>query len=167
MLIVTQTPEQWMDHAYELAVGAGRRDEVPVGAVLVNKDGEAIGVGANNRERSGRTIAHAEILALEDYSKRYSQWRVPPGTSLFVTVEPCLMCTGALLWARVDQVYFGCPDPKNAGLQRLMPLIRGGVFDHAFSEIRGGVLGGRCSQLLSGYFRRKRRAAAASSPFPT
>lgn len=149
--------EHWMAQAYEMACLAAERDEVPVGAVLVH-DGKIIGAGANDRERTGRTSAHAEILALEEFSRRSSSWRVPKDTSLFVTIEPCLMCCGALLWARVDRIFFGCEDTKNAGLSRLLPLIQSGTFDHRFSEIQGGILGENCSNLLSGYFKAKRMA---------
>ena len=166
MHLIPQSTEQWMNHAYELALGAAARDEVPVGAILVH-EGEVVGMGANHRERDQRTVAHAEIMALEDYSRRHKRWRVPPGTVLYVTVEPCLMCTGALLWARVDEVVYGCSDPKNAGLQRILPLIRAGVYDHRFAEVKGGILGARCSQLLSGYFRRKRREQSVPPPCPT
>ena len=150
--------EHWMSQAYELACSAERRDEVPVGALLV-LNGEIIGIGANCRERTHRTSAHAEISAIEDYSQRQGQWRVPPGTSLFVTTEPCLMCTGALLWARVDNIYYGCSDPRSAGLERVLPLVRNGIYDHRFREVRGGILAERCSKLISSYFRRKRKPA--------
>src|SRR5580692_3781938 len=92
--------ERWMKAALTQASSTLPFDEVPVGAVLIC-DGKIIGEGANRRETTQRTVAHAEIIALESYSKSARSWRVPPGTSLYVTVEPCLMCTGALLWARV------------------------------------------------------------------
>jgi len=145
-----------MSKALEVAHLAERADEVPVGAVLVAA-GEIIGTGYNRRHTTGRTVAHAEILALEDYSQRASKWRVGPGVSLFVTAEPCLMCTGALLWARVENIYFGCPDPRQAGILRIHSLIEEGVFDHRFAEIRGGIMAESCAALLTEYFRMKRR----------
>jgi tRNA(adenine34) deaminase len=163
--------EQWMAQAYELAHNAAERDEVPVGAILV-RDGEIIGVGANRREAQNRVAAHAEIVALEDYSRRTSEWRIFPGATLFVTAEPCLMCTGALLWARVDRIYYGCSDPKKAGIERVLPLIQAGTYDHRFIEVKGGILAERCSHLMSSYFRRKRRRDSSDpkdpkSPGPT
>ena len=151
-----------MSQAYELACSAERQDEVPVGAILV-LDGEIIGVGANSRERTHRTGAHAEMIALEDFNQRQGEWRVPPGVSLYATTEPCLMCTGALLWARVENIYYGCSDPRNAGMERMLPLIRGGVYDHRFREIKGGILADRCSRLISTYFRKKRQRVDASN----
>lgn len=164
----TPMAEHFMNQAYELALSAAEVDEVPVGALLV-AEREIVGFGANHRERTHRTAAHAEIIALEEYSRRTKQWRVPPGTSLFVTVEPCLMCVGALLWARVDNVFYGCRDTRNAGMERLLPLIQQGTYDHRFQEVRGGILAERCSQLMSSYFRAKRqsRANATSPDFPS
>ena len=152
----TPIAEHFMFQAYELAVSAMKHDEVPIGALLVNQQ-EILGCGANGREKSGRTTAHAEIMALEDYNRRTGQWRLPPGTAIFTTVEPCLMCTGALLWARADYVIYGCLDSRHAGLERVLPLIHHGVYDHRFKEVQGGVLGERCSQLMTGYFRAKRQ----------
>jgi len=149
-------PEKWMQSAFELALQAAEKDEVPVGAILVCND-EIIGAGANARESKAKTVAHAEIQALEDYNQRVSSWRLPADSSLYVTVEPCLMCTGALLWARVTNIYFGCADTKDAGLRRVLPLVEDGTLDHRFSKIEGGVLEEQCSKLMSGYFASKRK----------
>ena len=148
-------PPDFMQLALWLAKKAAEDDEVPIGAVLVH-EGEVIGEGYNRRERCGKTTGHAEIEALEDYNRRTGQWRLPSGTSLFVTVEPCMMCTGALLSARVSKVFYGAPDPKGAGLSLFQPLIDQGIFDHRFEEVGGGVLGEECSQLISSYFQQKR-----------
>lgn len=148
--------EHWMSQAFELACRAEQFDEVPVGALLVS-DQEILGTGSNCRQSSGRTSAHAEMMALEDFNLKTREWRVPPGSTLFVTIEPCLMCTGALLWAQVDHVCFGCSDPKNAGIRRVFPLIAHGVYDHKFLTIQGGVLAERCATLISKYFKKKRQ----------
>ena len=155
--------EHWMGQACELALQAGQKDEVPVGAILV-VDNAIVGTGANRREETRRTVAHAEIVALEDYSQRFSEWRFLPGASLFVTAEPCLMCTGALLWARVENIYFGCSDPRDAALRRLWPLVQSGTFDHRFAEVEGGLLADRCGELLRSYFRQKRSNKGVASP---
>lgn len=141
--------------ALVLAQRAKELNEVPVGALLVCRD-TTIGQGFNRRETSARTAAHAEMEALEDYSRSTGQWRLPPGTSVFVTVEPCLMCTGALLWSRADNIYYGCEDPKNAGIRSVHPLIAEGRFDHRFKQVTGGILGESCALLLSEYFKKKR-----------
>jgi tRNA(adenine34) deaminase len=95
-------------------------------------------------------------LALEDFSSQTRQWRLPPGTALFVTAEPCLMCTGALLWARATQIFYGCDDPKQAGLRKIEPLIHAGTFDHRFEKIEGGLFATEAAQLLKEFFQKKR-----------
>ncbi len=152
---MNSSTEHWMEKALLLADEAGQDSEVPVGAVLV-LGSEIIGRGRNERERSGRTVAHAEIRALEDFSSRTGQWRVPPGAALYATVEPCLMCTGALLWARVDRVFFGCRDPKNAGVEALIGLISQGVYDHRFVEVSGSHLEKECAERMTTFFKAKR-----------
>ncbi len=154
---------EMMSKALELARVAGERDEVPVGAVLVH-EGVVIGSGSNEREASGRTVAHAEILALEHYSARTGQWRLPIGTSLYVTVEPCLMCVGALIWARAENIYFGCGDPRRAGLTTLLPLIESGTYDHRFATVQGGILEPQCAQLMKDFFKRKRESRLDKTP---
>ena len=152
------SPEEavrWMGEAIRLAGEAGARDEVPIGAVLV-QEGKILASGANARETSHRTTAHAEIEALTAFNVANKTWRLPPGTSLFVTIAPCLMCTGALLWARLENIYYGCPDPRNAGLSTQLDLIRAGRFDHKFAEVESGVEADRCSALITNFFRRKR-----------
>lgn len=147
----------FMEKALVLGRLAGERDEVPVGAVLIC-GGEVLGQGMNDRESSGRAVAHAEIEALDDYSARTGQWRLPPETTLVVTVEPCLMCTGAALWARVDHIVYGCSDPKRAGLLTLKPLIDAGTFDHRFKSVVGGCEEEACAELMRSFFRRKRES---------
>ena len=98
---------KWMRAALLEASKALLHDDVPVGAVLVHEN-KMVGLGHNQRESINRTTAHAEIMALEAHNRRYSQWRLPSGTSLFVTAEPCLMCAGALLSARIEHIFYGC-----------------------------------------------------------
>lgn len=147
--------EKWMWEAYREAEKARDEDEVPIGAILVCEDRE-IARGRNLRETKGQTAAHAEMEALLAYNQASKSWRLPEGTSLYVTLEPCLMCTGAFLWARVHSIYFGCPDTKNAGLLRTKPWIDQNVFDHIPKEVRGGILEEKCGTLLSTYFKGKR-----------
>lgn len=145
-----------MKRALDLATQARARDEVPIGAVLVLGD-EILAEGHNLRETSHRTCSHAELEALEVYNRKFDAWRLPPESVLYVTVEPCLMCTGAMLWARLDHLVYGCADTKNAGLERVAPLVESGVFDHRFKSITRGVLRSECSEAISGYFRTKRQ----------
>lgn len=152
--------EHWMEEALRLAAEAAARDEVPVGALLVQGD-LVLGRGRNRREETHRTASHAELEALDEFNARYRTWRLPPGTRLIVTAEPCLMCTGALLWARLDAVQYGCPDPRRAGLETQRTLIESGVFDHRFREMRGGILADRAAELMKAFFRRKRSALKA------
>lgn len=144
-----------MAQAIALAKDAEKKDEVPVGAVLVH-DGRILSSGFNTREHSGRTLGHAELNALEDFNRAHKSWRLPEDTSLFVTVEPCLMCTGAMLSARLAHLYFGASDTRNAGLSRVLPLIESGVFDHRFTTASGGTRSGECGELMSRYFQSKR-----------
>lgn len=141
--------------AIEEAKLAEQKDEVPIGALIVSNE-TVIGRGKNSREKSGRTIAHAEIEALLDYNEKTKQWRLPPESTLYVTLEPCLMCTGAFLSARISRIYFGCNDTKNAGLIRVKPWIEANVFDHIPSSVTGGLLENECASLLSHYFKGKR-----------
>lgn len=145
-----------MTRALALAAQAREIDEVPIGALLTVGD-EILAEGYNLRERSQRTCSHAELEALESYNKKSNSWRLPPNTTLYVTVEPCLMCTGALLWARLDHLVYGCADTKNAGLERVASLIESGVFDHRFKSTTRGVLAAECSDAISSYFRAKRQ----------
>jgi tRNA(adenine34) deaminase len=153
---------RYMERALELAAEAADVDEVPVGALLVQNN-QIVGEGRNQREASARTLAHAELIALDDYNTKFRQWRFSPGAALFVTVEPCLMCAGALLWARVDYIFYGCRDSKHAGLERIRPLIQDGTYDHKFKEVRGEILGEKCAGEMSRYFKAKRESRKAFS----
>ena len=145
----------WMERAIALARQAETIDEVPVGAVLVHEN-RILAEGLNRRETTQSTVGHAELAALQHYNTESKSWRLPPGTSLFVTVEPCLMCTGAMISARLTNIYFGCADTKNAGLSRIQSLIDDGVFDHRFGLVVPDVKKKECAELLSNYFKKKR-----------
>lgn len=146
---------QWMSEALKLAQRAGEQDEIPIGCIIVGEN-KVLSLGMNLREQSHKTTAHAEIVALESYNLTHKTWRLPEESWVFVTAEPCLMCTGALLWARAPRIVYGCSDPRQAGLNRVSPWIEQGVFDHRFKEVKGGVLEAECAQLLKDYFKGKR-----------
>ena len=147
--------ERWMGEALSLAEAAGQAGEVPVGAVIV-VDGAVVAHGRNRREERQSAAAHAEIDALEDFGRKFGTWRLPPNAQLFVTVEPCNMCTGALLWARATHLYWGCDDPRAAGLRTQLPLIAAGVFDHRFQETQGGIAADRCAETMRRFFKARR-----------
>jgi tRNA(adenine34) deaminase len=144
----------FMRRALELARRAQAEGEVPVGAVLV-RDGEIIGEGWNRPIGAADPTAHAEIEALRDAARRVGNYRLP-STTLYVTLEPCVMCAGALVHARVGRLVFGASDPKGGAAGGLFDLLPpDGRFNHRM-VCQGGVLGGPCGDLLRDFFRRRR-----------
>lgn len=149
---------EWgMRAAIEEAKTAWGLGEVPVGAVLY-REGKIIGRAHNQRETSGRAIAHAEVLLLDKFNAESGAWRVPKGTVLIATLEPCLMCLGAMLSARIDTIVFGCADTRNAGMRLVKPWIEEGRFDHRPKVIEG-VLAEESAELLTGFFSMRRMQA--------
>ena len=144
--------EIFMRAAIELAASAAKEGEVPVGAVVV-RDGKIIAQGRNMRETAKLATAHAEIIALENACRALGGWRLF-GCTLYVTLEPCPMCAGALINSRVGRVVFGAYDPKAGCLGSMLNLAEY-PFNHKF-EITCGVLAEECAALLSDFFRKKR-----------
>jgi len=142
----------FMGLALEEAYQADKLDEVPIGAVLV-QDGQLLATGHNCPVSSNDPTAHAEIMALRSAGAWLRNYRMP-GATLYVTLEPCLMCYGALLQARVDRVIYGAPDPK-VGVSRLAPALRGANLNHRI-EFAGGLLETECREQLQGFFQRRR-----------
>jgi tRNA(adenine34) deaminase len=149
-----QDAEYWMKFALELAKEAGQKDEVPVGAILVGPEGKILSKGRNIKESLTTPIGHAEIQALHTAAKLKKAWRLT-GTTLYVTLEPCLMCAGALVQARVQRVVFGAYDPKGGALSSLYTVGQDPRLNHQI-EVLGGILEDECSQLLKDFFKRKR-----------
>lgn len=141
-----------MQRALTLARTAG--DDVPVGAVVVDDDGRVVGQGVNRREADGDPTAHAEVLALREAARRRGTWRLA-GCTLVVTLEPCTMCAGAAVLARVDRVVFGAWDPKAGAAGSLRDVLRDTRLNHAV-EVIGGVREAECAALLDGFFRERR-----------
>jgi len=127
--------------------------EVPIGAVLV-KEGQVIARTCNLKETKGDPTAHAEILAIKEGSKKLGGWRLT-GTELFVTLEPCPMCAGAILQARVDKVIFGAWDPKAGAAGSLINVLEFPLFNHKV-EVLGGIMEEECAAILKSFFRRLR-----------
>ena len=128
--------------------------DVPIGAVVVDSDGTVIGRGRNRREADGDPTAHAEVLALRDAAAERGEWRLD-GCTLVVTLEPCTMCAGAAVLARVDRVVFGADDPKAGAVGSLWDVVRDRRLNHR-PEVVGGVLSVECAALLTDFFANQR-----------
>jgi tRNA(adenine34) deaminase len=146
--------EDWMRRALELATRAAAEGEVPVGAVLV-RDDEMVGEGWNRPIRENDPSAHAEISALRDAGCRLDNYRLP-GTTLYVTLEPCPMCAGALIHARVDKVVYGARDPKGGACGSVFQLLPSDARVNHGTDCTGGLLADECGELLRGFFRERR-----------
>jgi tRNA(adenine34) deaminase len=145
----------WMTIAIEEARAAGAVGDVPVGAIIVDPSSRTIiGRGRNRREIDGDPTAHAEIVALRDASKSIGHWRVE--ATMFVTQEPCPMCAGALVNARVKRLVYGCPNPKAGAVATLFRIVDDPRLNHRV-EVLGGVLADECAALLKEFFEALRR----------
>jgi tRNA(adenine34) deaminase len=134
-----------------LALPAG---DVPVGAVVVGPDGTVVGRGHNVREAEGDPTGHAEVRALREAAGALGEWRLS-GCTLVVTLEPCTMCAGALVLARVDRLVYGADDPKAGAVGSLWDVVRDRRLNHR-PEVVGGVLAAECGDLLRAFFRDQR-----------
>lgn len=143
-----------MRFAMELAKKAEEIDEVPVGAVVVHKGERIVGRGYNARETKKNALCHAEIMAINEACKTLGGWRLPE-CELFVTLEPCPMCAGAVINSRIDRVIYGAPDLRAGAFGTLLSL-NDLPLNHK-AEIVGGVLGDECAEMLRAYFKNKRK----------
>lgn len=146
--------EKWMKEAIKQAKKAAQKDEVPIGCVIV-KDDQIIARAYNKREMKQCSTAHAEILAIEKACKKLGSWRLGD-CDLYVTLEPCPMCSGAIIQSRIRNVIFGAYDPKGGCMGSNMNIndVRG--FNH-YPDIEGGILQDECSRLLKDFFKAKRK----------
>lgn len=147
---------EFMSAALVLAVAASEKGEVPVGAVVV-KRGRIIGAGSNAPISRHDPSAHAEILALRAAASALENYRLTDCT-LYVTLEPCAMCAGAIQHARIARVVFGASDPKTGACGSVVNLFAEPLLNH-HTQIQGGMLAGDCGELLSNFFRQRRTAA--------
>lgn len=145
--------ERFMRRALELAAECAEADEVPVGAVVV-LDGVIVAEGANRKERELNAVRHAEIVALESAAGKLGNWWLE-NCDVYVTLEPCPMCAGAMINARVRRLVFGAYDPKSGAAGSRVDLFKAGLFNHDI-EVTGGVLREECAALLSEFFKGKR-----------
>src|SRR5271170_353786 len=143
-----------MREAIAEAGAAALAGDVPVGAVVVDATGTIVGRGRNRREADQDPTAHAEIDALRRAAAALGRWRLE-GATVFVTLEPCPMCAGALVNARIARLVYGCPDPKAGAVDTLFAIGRDARLNHRFA-VTSGVLGDACAALLKGFFARLR-----------
>ncbi|HEX4386815.1 MAG TPA: tRNA adenosine(34) deaminase TadA [Myxococcales bacterium] len=146
--------EQWMAEALAEARLAGEEGEVPIGSVVVF-EGKIVGRGRNARERLYDPTAHAEILALQEAARTLRRWRLT-GATLYATLEPCFMCAGALVNARVDRLVFAVADPKAGAAGSLVDVPGDPRLNHRL-EVSSGVLSADCGDLLRSFFRARRK----------
>ncbi|MGB3784202.1 MAG: tRNA adenosine(34) deaminase TadA [Priestia megaterium] len=146
--------EKYMRLAIDEALKAKDKLEVPIGAVIVQND-EVVASAYNLRETEQRSVAHAELLAIDDACKKLGTWRLEDAT-LYVTLEPCPMCAGAIVLSRVKRVVFGAYDPKGGCAGTLLNLLEFEKFNHQ-AQVVGGVLEEECGSLLTTFFRELRQ----------
>ncbi|MCP5468128.1 MAG: nucleoside deaminase [Deltaproteobacteria bacterium] len=149
-MTIQHTDEFFMAKALREAEKAAKIAEVPVGAVIC-KNGKVIARAHNLRETKQRPTAHAELLVIEKAARKLGAWRLEK-TQLYVTLEPCLMCWGSVILARIPEVIFGAQDPKAGVCGSVLSLHEQKLFNH-FPQVRSGVLEAQCSQALSDFFK--------------
>ena len=147
--------QTWMDRAIALAKEAGAAGEIPVGAVIVNSEGVAIATGVNHKERDQDPTAHAEIVAIREAARVLHDWHLN-GCTLYVTLEPCPMCAGAILQARVKTLVYGADDPKAGAIRTVANLPDSPVSFHKLNAI-AGIRERECQELLRAWFENHRR----------
>ncbi|MFL0798998.1 MAG: tRNA adenosine(34) deaminase TadA [Agarilytica sp.] len=148
-----QEDERWMSHALSLAQKAFDLGEVPVGAVIVS-DGAIIGEGWNSPISSNDPTAHAELVAIRAACKHVENYRLVDAR-LYVTIEPCTMCLGGLIHARIGQLIFGACEPKSGVVQSHQHLVSSDIYNHQF-ECQGGILEDECSEIIQRFFKQRR-----------
>ena len=149
-----QIDERYMKAAIDAAGIALENDDVPIGAVIVH-EGRIIGRGWNQREQLKDPTAHAEIIALTQAAAALEMWRLH-GCTMYVTLEPCPMCAGALVLGRLDRLVYGCADPKAGACGSLYDIVRDGRLNHRLA-VTAGVLADDCAKLLQDFFKIRRR----------
>ncbi len=148
-----ETDARWMRRALQLAGEAAAAGEVPVGAVLV-RDGDILAEGRNGPIGLNDPTAHAEMMALREAGRRLGNYRLV-GTTLYVTLEPCAMCAGAMIHARVERLVYGAADPKTGAAGSVFDLTDVSALNHRI-DVTGGVLEDECGRLLREFFRARR-----------
>jgi len=153
MTNITKNDEQYMKLAIDQANIAEENGDVPIGAVIVCKD-QIIGKAYNQKELLKDPTAHAEIIALTQAAAYMQTWRLN-GCTMYVTLEPCPMCAGALVLARIDRLVYGCDDPKTGAVKSLYNIVQDERLNHRL-EVTSGVLADECAELLQRFFQKRR-----------
>ncbi|WP_081296913.1 tRNA adenosine(34) deaminase TadA [Gilliamella sp. App4-10] len=146
--------EIWMQHALMLANRAESIGEIPVGAVIVDENNQIIGEGFNQPISKHNPTAHAEIIAIEQAGKFLNNYRII-NTTLYVTLEPCIMCAGAIIHSRIKRVVYGASDYKTGAAGSFIDILAQQGINH-YAEVKGGVLANECSAILSDFFKKRR-----------
>jgi tRNA(adenine34) deaminase len=149
-----ESDDDWMQKALAEADAAAAEGEVPVGCVIVGKDGEELARAHNLRESLADPTAHAEMLAIRRASEELGTWRLE-GATLYVTLEPCVMCAGALVHGRIERLVYGCDDPKGGAVRTLFTIGSDARLNHRF-DVTPGVLASECGDRLKAFFGRLR-----------
>ena len=152
---MSMTDSDWMQQALAQARIAASMNEVPVGAVLVDADGQLLAAGHNQPISACDPSAHAEIVSLRQAALKLANYRLP-GTTLYVTLEPCTMCVGALVHARVKRLVYAASEPRSGAIESAQQLFETGEYNHR-PEIEGGLLADESSALLTAFFKARRR----------
>ena len=145
----------YMSLALKQARKAAELGEIPIGAVLVDAEGDVVAAAHNMRETWQDGTAHAEIIVIQTACKKLGRWRLS-GCTLYVTVEPCPMCSGAIVNSRVDRVVYGCPDVKAGGAESIFNIITNPNLNHS-SCVTSGVCEEDCAQVMKDFFKRRRQ----------
>jgi tRNA(adenine34) deaminase len=157
MMGIATSDELWMEDALREAARAAAHGEVPVGAVVVH-DGTIIGRGSNRNLLDSDPTAHAEIVALREAGRTLANHRLT-GCTMYITIEPCAMCAGAMIHARLDRLVYGADDAKAGAAKSVMQVLNHPRLNHQM-EVTGGVLAGRCQEIVQAFFREKRAGTA-------
>ena len=153
MINITKEDEKYMQMAIESAKIAEENGDVPIGAVIIHKN-QIIGKAYNQREQLKDPTAHAEIIALTQAAAALENWHLN-GCTMYVTLEPCPMCAGALVLARIDRLVYGCDDPKTGAVKSLYNIVTDGRLNHRL-EVTSGVLADECTKQLQDFFQHRR-----------
>lgn len=151
---LAESDEYWMHKALELAKQAALKGEVPVGCIIVSSEGEQLGAGFNQPISKHDPTAHAEVMALRDAALASGNYRLP-NTTLYVTIEPCTMCVGAMMHARVGRLVFGAPEPRFGAVVSSKQLLDESEFNHRI-DYSAGVLKQQCADTMREFFRSRR-----------
>ena len=154
-IVAVEMDELFMRMALDEARKAGERGEVPVGAVIVDEQQSVLAVGGNNSIGESDPAGHAEIVAMRTAGRNIGNYRLL-NTTMYVTIEPCVMCAGAMIHARIDRLVYGASDPKTGGVVSSYKVGGDGKLNHQLN-VEGGVLAEECAELLISFFKKKRK----------